>query len=181
MQELSLHILDIAENAVAAKAAHIKIHLAEDGDGWLTLTVTDDGCGMDADAAAAVRDPFFTTRKTRTVGLGVPLLSLAAELCGGSLAVRSSTDAVRHGTSVTATFDTKHINAKPLGNMPDTVTAVLSALADADLEYPHETPRGSVRLSTKEMRAVLLDVPLQSAEVLSFAREYLTKQYEQFT
>ena len=89
MKELSLNILDIAKNSVTAGAKHIGILLREEADGWLTLTIQDDGKGMDEETLRRVTDPFYTTRTTRKVGMGIPLLTLAAEQTGGTVTIRS--------------------------------------------------------------------------------------------
>ena len=111
MKELSLNILDIAQNSVKAGAKDIDIRLTETAD-TLTIEITDDGCGMDAEAVKGVIDPFFTTRTTRNVGLGVPLLKLAAEQTGGGIEISSVSerdDPQRHGTRVTANFNKNNI------------------------------------------------------------------------
>ena len=100
MKELSLNILDIAKNSVKAGASLITISIDE-ADSWRVLTIADNGCGMSPEFLAAVTDPFTTTRTTRPVGMGLPLLKLAAEQTGGSLSITSSQDAADHGTPVT--------------------------------------------------------------------------------
>ena len=95
MKEISLNILDIAENSVKAGAPLTEIYVDETGD-ELILTIKDNGCGMDEETVKAVTDPFYTTRKTRKVGLGIPLLKLACEQTGGSLTITSSTDEKEH-------------------------------------------------------------------------------------
>ena len=101
MKDLSLHLLDVAKNSVAAGARHVSIALEEDAAGWLTLTISDDGRGMSPEFLAQVTDPFTTTRTTRKVGLGLPLLRLTAEQTGGSLDIQST---VGVGTALTARF-----------------------------------------------------------------------------
>ena len=115
MKELSLNILDIAENSLSAGATRVEITLAEKPDGWLTLTVRDNGKGMEKETLTRLCDPFFTTRTTRRVGMGVPLLRLAAEQTGGTLRIESETGE-NHGTVVTANFQTRHIDCTPVGD-----------------------------------------------------------------
>ena len=103
MKELSLNILDITENSVKAGATLTKISIVE-GDDTLTLTIKDDGCGMSEEILKSVENPFYTTRTTRKVGLGIPLLKMAAEMTGGNLKIVSSTHPDSHGTTVTANF-----------------------------------------------------------------------------
>ena len=111
MKELSLNILDIAQNSVKARAKNILIKIDETEE-TLTLTIADDGCGMDAETVERVMDPFYTTRTTRSVGLGIPLLKLAAEQTGGGIKIKSvceNADPVNHGTEVTAEFYKNHL------------------------------------------------------------------------
>lgn len=101
MKELSLNILDITQNSIAAGASHIRIALEENERGWLTLCIADNGCGMTEETLRRVRDPFYTTRKTRKVGMGISLLQLAAEQTGGSLTIESVHESINpadHGT-----------------------------------------------------------------------------------
>lgn len=127
MKELSLHILDIAENSAKAGAGLIGISITEKG-GILTLRITDDGCGMKPEMLSRVTDPFTTSRTTRKVGLGLPLLRLAAEQTGGSLEITSrhiDEFPEDHGTVVTAVFDTRHIDSPPLGDVISTIVTLI--------------------------------------------------------
>ena len=182
MKELSLHVLDIVHNSLAAGASHIRILLSEDEVGILTLTIGDDGRGMNAGEAERAVDPFYTTRKTRRVGLGLPLLKMAAELTGGSLTLVSSseTDGGRnHGTSVTAVFDTKSVNMMPVGDMAATVCAVLQGYPEVECDFRHTGPGLNVSLDTTELRSVLgADIPLSSPDVLQWVTDYLSQQYQ---
>lgn len=119
MQELSMNVLDVAENSVAAGATLVAITLSIDTAAKrMTLTITDNGRGMPPEMAARVTDPFCTTRKTRKVGLGLPFLKMAAEMTGGALSIEST---VGKGTCVTAWFTLGHIDLAPLGDMSATV------------------------------------------------------------
>lgn len=181
MKELSLNILDIVQNSISAHAEHIGIALCEDADGILTMTVCDDGCGMSAETLRRVTDPFCTTRTTRKVGMGIPLLRLAAEQTGGSLTIESTAqtdDPTGHGTVLRATFDTKHIDMTPLGDVISTLTTILQGHSEIDYVFEHDTPRFRVHLDTKELRAVLGDVSLDNLEVLHWIGDYLREQYE---
>ena len=116
MQELSLNILDIAENSVKAGASLITVAVCyRPAADRLTVTITDDGCGMDAETVRRVCDPFYTTRTTRRVGMGLPLWKMAAEMTGGAMTVESVPGA---GTTVTAVFGLRHIARLPLGDLP---------------------------------------------------------------
>ena len=177
MKELSLNILDVTENSVSAGAKNILVSLIEDEKGILTLTIKDNGCGMTPEVVKSVIDPFYTTRTTRKVGLGVPLLKLAAEQTGGDINIESE---VGVGTTVTATFDTKSIDFTPIGDMTSTLVTLIMGAPDIDFEYIHQRPGAEVMLSTLQLREVLGDVSLGMPEVLEWIREYLTEQYNNF-
>ena len=177
MKELSLNILDVAQNSVSAKAKNITVSILEDESGIMTLTISDDGCGMSPETLKRVSDPFYTTRTTRHVGLGIPLLKLCAEQTGGKLEIKSELGV---GTTVTATFDTRHIDFTPLGDMVSTVTALIMGAPDIDFNYIHKTPNAEAELSTSQLREVLGDVSLANPEVIEWIKEYLTEQYKKF-
>ena len=176
MKEISLNILDIAENSVKAKATLTEIYVTEEGD-TLTLTIKDDGCGMDEQTVKSVIDPFYTTRKTRSVGLGIPLLKLACEQTGGSLSISSSTDADDHGTTLRAIFFKNHIDFTPLGDVTSSIVTLIQGHPDTDFLFLHTKEAGEVSLDTREIRAVLEDVPLDTYEVITWIRENLEEQY----
>ncbi|MBO5645485.1 MAG: sensor histidine kinase [Clostridia bacterium] len=180
MRELSLNILDIAQNSVRAEAKNIEIQLLEDINGWLTFRITDNGKGMDAETVRRVSDPFYTTRTTRRVGLGLPFLRMGAEMTGGSFSIKSKPreEGEGHGTVVTAIFNMKHIDAVPLGDMISTVCVLLQGQPDIDWLYIHSTPAGEVRLDAAELRSILgEEVSLGETEVINWIRDYLDEQY----
>ena len=181
MKELSLNILDIAENSVKARATLTKILLSETAN-TLTLTIADNGCGMDAETVRRVTDPFYTTRTTRSVGLGLPLLKLEAEMTDGTLDVVSRHEAEfpdNHGTTVTAVFHTDHIDCPPLGDVVATVTTLIQGHPDTDFLFRHEREgREAVELDTRELRQVLEDVPLDGYEVLQWIQGFLAESYQ---
>ena len=175
MKELSLHILDIAQNSISAGARALDLTLAEE-NGWLTITVADDGRGMSPEFLATVTDPFTTTRTTRKIGLGLPLLRLAAEQTGGDLSIGST---VGVGTTVTARFRADHIDCPPLGDMAGTVAALVQGAPGIETVYTHSTGRGAFTFDTREIRAVLgPDVSLAEPEVFQWMREYIGEQEE---
>lgn len=179
MKELSLNILDIAENSVKAGASLVEILLKETGNA-LTLTIRDDGCGMDEAFLARAADPFTTTRTTRPVGMGLPFLKLAAEQTGGSLrilSVEKKADPVNHGTEVTAVFYKDHIDFTPLGDMISTYTTLIQGNPDIDFLYRHETEKGSLACDTRELRAVLgEEVSLGEYEIIQWITENLKEE-----
>ncbi len=179
MKELSLNILDITKNSVSAGAENIEISLVTDKTGLLTLTIKDDGCGMTDEVLKNVVNPFYTTRTTRKVGMGLPLLKLAAEQTGGELHIVSSTDKENHGTELVVTFDTKSIDFMPVGDIISTVCILISGSPEIDFVFRDISSEHSVYLDTKELREVLGDVSLAEPEVGMWIGEYLKEQYEQ--
>ena len=187
MDEFSLYILDITMNSVRAGASQIGITLREDGD-WLWFTVTDNGCGMTRTQVEKLKNPFFTTRKTRKVGLGVPFLAMLAEMTGGSVEI-TSVPAIRedtgepdphHGTTLTARFGRHHIDFLPMGSLPDTIVTLIQGSPETDFTFTHERDNGpTVRLSCHALKAVLGDeISLAEPEILQWIRGYLQEQYE---
>ncbi len=174
MKELSLHLLDVAKNSVAAGAEHISITLDEDQDGWLTIAIADDGRGMEPEFLARVTDPFTTTRTTRKVGLGLPLLRLTAEQTGGSLDIQS---AVGTGTTLAARFQRRHLDCPPLGDLSGAVALLIQGSPDVAWTVEHSTPSGSYVFSTAEVQEILgEDIPLNAPEVFAWMSEYLAEQ-----
>lgn len=179
MKELSLNILDIAQNSIKAGAKKIDITITENNTS-LTFTVTDDGCGMSPEFLARVTDPFTTTRTTRKVGLGLPLLKMEAEQSGGSLTISSKTlEHADHGTVVTAVFMKDSIDYTPLGDIVGTFCVLIQGAKDIDLTFTHILSNDKVTLSTAEMREMLGDVPLDTPEVITWVRDYLNESYQQ--
>jgi anti-sigma regulatory factor (Ser/Thr protein kinase) len=134
MEDLSLHVLDIVENAVAAGATRVRIAVNENAArGILTLRVADNGRGMSAREKARALDPFFTTGRKRT-GLGLPLLAHTADLCGGKLAIET---APGHGTTVAARFPLSHVDRPPLTKMAETLMTLFFGHPDTEFHYRH--------------------------------------------
>ena len=179
MKELSLNVLDITKNSVKARASLINISLVEVGS-LLTLTITDNGCGMKPEVLETVMNPFYTTRTTRKVGMGIPLLMLAAEQTGGSVTIVSRHEEEYpddHGTTVTATFHTDHIDFTPIGDMVSTMETLIMGSPDIDFVYLHDRNGARVELDTRQLREVLGDVPLDSYEVIQWIGDFLREQY----
>lgn len=181
MTDLSLYILDITMNSVRAGAKNISVTL-EEKDSVLTLKITDNGCGMTAEQVEKLSNPFFTTRTTRKVGLGIPFLRMLAEQTEGFVSIESKSEKEHsdHGTVVCAVFHTDHIDFVPLGDLVETMITLIQGSPDIDFVYRHSGDGVNVAMDTSEMRAVLgEDIPLNSFEVLLFIREFLEGQYAQ--
>ncbi len=173
MRELSLHILDCLENSIEAGATHITLTIEEDSAlDRLAIIVEDNGRGMPPDLAARVLDPFVTTRQTRHVGLGLPLMAAAAERAGGRVTVRSRPG---EGTVVTACFGLRHWDRAPLGDLPATLMGVLLAQPPVSLRYRHWVDGREFACDTATLHEALGDVPLSHPRVRAWLREYLTE------
>lgn len=183
MKEISLNILDIAKNSTKAGATLVKISLEED-DSTLTLVIEDDGCGMDEETVKGVCDPFYTTRSTRKVGMGIPLLKLSCEQTGGRFRIESQdkeTYPDTHGTKTSAIFNKNHIDFTPLGDVVFTVVTLIQGDPNIDFLFSHKTPKGEVGLDTRDLRAQLGDIPLNEPEILTWISDFLKEQYEEIT
>jgi nitrogen fixation/metabolism regulation signal transduction histidine kinase len=171
MPELSLNILDVAKNSVRAGASLITISVrADKAKDTLTIVISDDGCGMTEEQVQRVTDPFFTTRSTRKVGLGVPFFKMAAELTGGSFQIRSELGV---GTSTEAVFGLSSIDRMPLGDFSGTVTTLIQASPEIDFLVEYAVDENEFTLDTRQLREILGDVPLNEPEVLQYIAGFL--------
>ncbi len=183
MKELSLNILDIAQNSIKANASLLEILLEETNE-TLRITITDNGCGMTPEILARVTDPFCTTRTTRKVGMGLPLFKMEAEQTGGNLEISSKSIADypdSHGTKVSALFFKNHIDFTPLGDVISTVITIIQGSCDkTELIYRHIYPETGldVKLDTRILKETLgNEVPLSEPEVLQWITEFLKENY----
>lgn len=171
MQELSLNVLDIVQNSISARATLILLDVISDtAANKLTITVRDNGGGMTEEQVKNVTDPFFTSRKTRRVGLGVPFFKMAAEMTGGSFDIGSQ---VGVGTFLRAEFCTDSIDCMPLGDINGTVHALVTLNSQIDFVYTRRIDSRSFTLDTRELREILGDIEFSEPEVSAFIREYL--------
>lgn len=171
MKELSLHILDIAKNSVKAGAEKIEITVNEDiKRDKLIITIADNGCGMNEELLKSVRDPFTTTRTTRSVGLGIPLFEAAAEQSGGSFVIES---AVGKGTVITAEFVYSSIDRAPLGDISGTVVILISGSPEIRFIYNHLKNGEKFTFDTEEIKKQLGGVSITEPEILSWIGEYI--------
>jgi anti-sigma regulatory factor (Ser/Thr protein kinase) len=169
MRDLSLHILDIAENSIRAQARNVEIKIEDDGEkDLLTLEIIDNGKGMDQETMKMVLDPFFTTKTTRRFGLGLPLLAESARMANGEFSVTSEPG---EGTRVRATFQASHMDTKPLGDIPDTVVTLIMGHPEVDVLYRHSVDGSEYCLDTSEIKTQLDDVPINSTEVIEVIRQ----------
>lgn len=177
MTELSLNVLDIANNSIRANAnlihIEIRIHTKED---TLTIIITDNGCGMTKEQLNRVEDPFYTTRTTRAVGLGIPFFKQGAISTGGSFRMESSPG---KGTTVTAVFGLSHIDRMPLGDINSTIYTLIISNIQIDFLYLYEIDGKQFILDTREFKEILGELPLNSPEVMRYIKEYLLENQKE--
>jgi nitrogen fixation/metabolism regulation signal transduction histidine kinase len=171
LPELSLNILDITNNSIRAGAdlIEIKVDISRDCD-TLTIEITDNGCGMTKEQQNQVEDPFFTTRTTRKIGLGVPFFKMAALGTGGSFSINSAPHA---GTKVTAAFILSHIDRMPLGDINSTIHSLITLNTQIDFVYTYRFDHKQFTLDTRQLREILDNVPLDNPEVSAYIKEFL--------
>ncbi len=173
MEDLSLHILDIAENSVAAQASQIEIRLSENqANDILTVEVIDNGIGMDGETQQRALDPFFTSKKVRRFGLGLSLFSESAKAANGHLSIESEKG---KGTRVKADFQYSHIDRRPIGNIGQTIITLVMGNPDIDITYVHQKDDREYRFETRKIRAQLKELPLNSLDGMRMMREDLKK------
>lgn len=175
MRELALNILDIVENSVKANATLVEIDVIAK-DNLLTIAIKDDGKGMSKEFLAKVTDPYTTTRTTRKVGMGLPLLKMEAEMSGGNFKIESELGV---GTTVTTCFEINHIDRPPLGDLGETMSTLLcnGDLVDYVLNYSVDDVGFS--LDTRELKNELDGIPLDEPEVLLFVKNYIRENISQ--
>ncbi|MBR8534139.1 sensor histidine kinase [Carboxylicivirga sediminis] len=169
MKDLSMHIMDIVQNSVRAKAENITLSIVTD-EYWLTIKVQDDGKGMDEVTLQKVRDPFYTSRTTRKVGMGIPLIQQNAELTGGHVEIESTLGV---GTTLTAQFGRKHIDRPPMGDIASTAAMMMTGNEGVNLQFEVQCGDEQFAISTNEVKEVLGDVDIRLPKVTSFLKEMI--------
>ena len=173
MREISQHILDLVQNSIEAGGTQVTLEIKEDRqikDTFL-IRVTDNGRGMDEETCTKVLDPFMTTRITRRVGLGLPLLHMTTRSSGGYLKILST---LGSGTVVEALYQYSHWDRPPLGNIVETIKFIIVANPEIDFIYQHTVVQAVFSITTKEIIEILGDISLTHPEVLLWLHEYLT-------
>ncbi len=164
MRDISLHILDIAENSVKAGAKNIYIIIEEDTvKNMLTLEISDDGKGMSKELAEKASDPFVTSRTTRKVGLGISLLKNAANAADGDLKIISK---LNEGTKIKAWFKYDHPDRKPIGNIAETIISLILMSPGTEISYLHRKNDEEFNFNTKEIKKQLDVIALTNNEIL---------------
>lgn len=171
MKELSLHILDIVMNSVKAQATMVELEIEESiSKNILKIIIKDNGNGMDKEVVDKVSNPFYTTRNTRRVGLGIPLLKEACERCNGYFKIDS---AMGKGTVVEAVFQQDNIDRAPIGNMGETIIAIINSMEDSELSYTHKTDKGMFQMSTLQIKEILNGVDINDSSIILWIMEYV--------
>ena len=177
MRELSLNILDIAQNSIAAGASLTEILVKENtAEKTLLIGIYDNGKGMSEEQVKNVQDPFFTTRTTRKVGMGIPLFKLATEQTGGSFKITSELGV---GTKVDALFKTDSIDFTPLGDIEATVSTIVSMNEDKDFVYTRSVDEKEFVFKTQDIKKILDGVPLSEPSVIKWVEDYIRENTEQ--
>lgn len=176
MEQLSLHILDLVQNSLEAEATSVSAKIVEDlSNDRLTIQVVDDGRGMSEEICQRVTDPFFTTRKTRHVGLGIPFLQAATQACAGSLTVRSQEGS---GTTITAVFQHSHIDRMPLGDMVKTLMVLFLMTEPITFHYSHQIDDRVFEFSTDLFHQLLGPVSFSAREVREWFQRFVVEGEE---
>lgn len=177
MKDLSMHILDIIQNSVRAKATMTELWIRENlSEDVYEIRIRDNGCGMDEEMVKKVTDPFFTTRTTRKVGLGLPLLKQNAERTGGSMSIKSEPG---KGTEINAVFGHSNIDRPAIGDIAGTMVLLTGANPESDFVYTHKTDKGEYIFDTREVKEALEGVPINDSEVLAYLKEMIKENLKE--
>ena len=177
MRELSLNVLDIAQNSISANASLVEIELIESTENHdLLIGIYDNGKGMTLQQTESVLDPFFTTRTTRKVGMGIPLFKLAAEMTGGRLEIESE---VGVGTKVRAYFKTNHLDFTPVGDMTSTMISLITMNLHIDFLYRRKIDEKEFTVDTRQLKEILGDVPLNEPSIAMWITQYINENTKQ--
>ncbi len=177
MRELSLNVLDIAQNSISANASLVEIELIENTENHdLLIGIYDNGKGMTPEQTESVRDPFFTTRTTRKVGMGIPLFKFAAEMTGGKLEIESE---VGVGTKVRAYFKTDHLDFTPVGDMTSTMISLITMNLHIDFLYRRKIDQKEFTVDTRQLKEILGDVPLNEPSIAMWITQYINENTKQ--
>ena len=171
MRELSLHILDIAENSISAGARKVEVSVNEDiKEDQLSIVISDNGKGMDEEMVIKVLDPFVTSRTTRKVGLGLPLLKAAAEACNGELTIESQ---LGIGTKTQVTFQHSHIDRMPLGDLTNTWLTLLLGTPEVNWVFTYQMNDEVFFIDDKEIKKELDGISLTEPSIMRIIRELI--------
>lgn len=177
MQELSMNVLDIVQNSISAKAKLISICVnVQMNKNLMCISIDDNGIGMDEEKLSQVVNPFYTTRTTRSVGLGVPFFKMSATMTGGDFEIKSTANV---GTFIKATYVLDHIDLMPLGDMTSTMITLISLNPRIDFLYRYIYNKKEFILDTREIKNELEDIEINRPEVISFIKEFIEENTNQ--
>lgn len=155
--------------------------MEENERGWLTLCIADNGCGMTRGNPAPGARPLLYHPQNAEGGHGNIAAAIGGRANWRSLTIESVHESINpadHGTTLTATFDTRSIDFPPLGDIVETLCVTIQGYPEIDYRFTHVTPAHIVQLDTTELREVLGDVSLGEFAVIEWIREYLREQYQ---
>jgi len=175
MKDISLHILDIIQNSIVAKATLVEISIDEGFDSIL-ITIKDNGCGMNKEMIDKVTDPYTTSRTTRKVGLGIPLLKQNAERTGGSLSIKSELGV---GTMLYASFKPSNIDCLPMGDIAGVISLTVSGNPSIDFIYNHKINGNLYTFNTKEIKEILGSISIGEPSVSKYLKEMIQSNLEE--
>jgi signal transduction histidine kinase len=171
MRDISMHILDIIGNSVRAGATLVEVSILEKTkEDTLQLSIKDNGCGMDKETIALAMDPFFTSRKTRKVGLGIPLLQQNAQLSGGDISIQSEPE---KGTEIGANFIRSHIDRPPLGDIAGTISLMVGGNPSVEFTFQHVLDNEKFSFDSREIKQILDGVEITEPKVINFIKQMI--------
>jgi len=177
MEELSLHIMDVLQNSLAAGARRIDLEIEEDWErDRLVIRVRDDGKGMSREELERVQDPFYTTKRKIGVGLGIPMFKWVAEHCDGCFLMESQPG---KGTFLEAVMRLRHIDRPPMGKLADTLLGMVVSCPQVRFVIRYKSRKGEFFFDTEEAKEILGEVPFSSAEVVGFLKEYFAENLKE--
>lgn len=177
MRELADNILDIAQNSIAAGAALVEIDITvSHAQDTVSLAFIDDGYGMSEEMVKAVCDPFTTTRKTRKVGLGLPLLKMTAQATGGEMSIASKPG---EGTTVRVTFGLSHIDRPPIGDVAGVLYTLVLMNPQTDFRFVLDYDGKIFALDTREVREAVAPIPLDHPEISAWIQDCLKQNIDE--
>jgi len=175
MKDLSFHITDIASNSIRAQATQIEVSLQENKK-VCVICIRDNGIGMDAATLSSIRNPFYTSRTKRKVGLGLPFLIQNAEQTGGNVTINST---LGKGTQVSAVFNKNHIDCPPLGDLAGTIALLITGNPDISFLFSYHSIEKSISINTEEIRNILEDLPLSHPQVMVWIKEMISENIKE--
>lgn len=174
MKDIAFHITDIVQNSIRANAERVFIEIALSGE-VLTITIGDNGCGMDKETLQKVIDPFYTTQTTRKIGLGIPFLIQNAEQTGGNVTLKSELGV---GTEICAKFITSSIDFPPMGDLPDTLSQLIAGNPSIHTIVYIKNGESDFEISSNDIKEILEEIPIGHPNVFELMKEIFRKNVQ---